>query len=72
MKIHWKIQFLGKCLENQYIGGELPKRADWIVCTFKEGLYLKEGGSVRPQCTIWVGGAFLLIEISRAKNIMWY
>ena len=43
MKVHWKIRFLGKCLENQYIGGELPKRADWIVSTFKEGLCLKEG-----------------------------
>ena len=24
--VHWKIWFLGGCMKNQYIGGEMPKK----------------------------------------------
>ena len=28
MGVHWKIQFLGGCMKNQYIGGELSKKGE--------------------------------------------
>ena len=28
MGVHWKIQFLGGCIKNQYIGGELSKKGE--------------------------------------------
>ena len=48
MGIHWKIWFLGGCMKNQYIGGEMPKMRGleclqiWNVC--RGGLAKKRGG----------------------------
>ena len=46
----------------------MPKMGAWIVFRFKRWLLKKEGVDVfevelRPQCTLWVGGAFLLTQI---------
>ena len=40
----------------------------WIVCRFKKGLGKNKEADVfevglRRQCTLWVGGAFLLTQI---------
>ena len=48
--------------------GEMPKMGAGIVCRFKRWLLKKEGVDVfevelRPQCTLWVEGAFLLTQI---------
>ena len=48
--------------------GVMPKMGAWIVFRFKRWLLKKEGVDVfevelRPQCTLWVGGAFLLTQI---------
>ena len=74
MGVHRKIRLLGRCMKNQYIGGEFPKKGAWIVCRFMRGPGKKDGVDVfevglRPQCTLWVGGAFfLLTQISKANN----
>ena len=57
-------------LEAKYL-----KTGAWIVCRFKEGLSKKKGVDVfevglRPQCTLWIGGAFLLTRISKVNNIV--
>ena len=64
MGVYWKVRFLGDCMKNQYIGGELPKKGAWAVCRFKRGLGKKRGeeGGFKPQCTLWVRGAFLLTQ----------
>ena len=54
------------------------KRGACIVCRFKRRLGKKEktngwcfwGRGLRPQCTLWVGGAFSLTQISKANNIV--
>ena len=28
IRVGWKIRFLGGCMKNQYIGGEMPKMGD--------------------------------------------
>ena len=55
-------------------GDELPKKGGaWIVCRFNRGLGKRRGYEfeVRPQCTLWVGEAFLLTQISKANNIQY-
>ena len=71
MGVHWKIWFLGGCMKIFCL-----KRGAWIVCRFKKGLGKKEGvmfwggEGLRPQCTLWVGGAFLLTQVPGANNIV--
>ena len=36
----------------------------------KEGVLFLRWGGLRPQYTLWVGGAFLLAQISEANNIV--
>ena len=64
IRVHWKIQFLEGALKTNILAGEFPK---------KGGLVKKDGVDVfevrlRPQCTLWVGGSFLLTQISKANS----
>ena len=60
MGVHWKIQFLGEFMKNQYIGGSCLKGGTSTVCKFKSGLGEKKewcfwgGGGLISQCTLWV------------------
>ena len=70
-----KIRLLGRCMKKQYIGVNCLKKSAWIVCRFRKGLGKKEVGDVfevglRPQCTLWVEGAFLLTQIFKENNIV--
>ena len=67
MGVQWKIQFLGVAWKNNILGVNCLKKVAWTVCRFKKkGFARKRGdvfeGGVRPQCTLWVGGAFLLTQ----------
>ena len=67
MGVHWKTQFLGGCMKNQYIGGELPKI--WALDGLqKRVMFLK--GAWDLQWKLWVGETFILTLISKAKNIV--
>ena len=76
--VHWKIRFLGGAWKKQFLGVNRLKRAAWIVCRFKRELGKKEKvmflrgeeGGLRPQCTLWVGRAFLLTQITTVSNIV--
>ena len=51
MDVHWKIQFLGEFMRNQYIGGgSCLKGRTSTVCKFKSGL-----GEKKEWC-FWGGG----------------
>ena len=66
------------CMKKSFEGGEGVNRLKmgaWIVCKFKRGLGKRRGHvfemvrRLKPQYTLWVGGAFLLTQISKANNI---
>ena len=58
MGVHWKIQFLGEFMKNQYIGGSCLKGGTSTVCKFKSGLgekkecVFEEGGIDIPMHTM--------------------
>ena len=43
--IHRKIRFLGGCMKNQYIGGELPKKGGLDSLQIYEGAWQERLGS---------------------------
>ena len=68
MGVHWKVQFLGGGVREKPIfsgwiaeKGRLGQSAD-----LKGGLAKKRGwyfwGGLRPQWTLWVGGAYVLTQ----------
>ena len=64
MGVHWKIRFLGPgAWKTNILAMKCLKRGAWAVCRFKSWFDKKEEVDVfdvrlRPQCTLWDGGAF--------------
>ena len=64
----------GGVWKTNILGANCLKMEAWIVGRFKRGLSKKIGVDafevgLRLQYTLWVGGTFLLAQISKANNI---
>ena len=63
MGVHWKIQFLGEFMKNQYIGGSCLKGGTSTVCKFKSGL-----GEKKEWC-FWEGGGVIDIPMQTMGEV---